>query len=123
MLCKFDIELAGGKKLELKSYSSGTLNNIATNTSFRNQLRAYLFDANSINDLEYIFNGVKVNDLNLIKGKFQELFTQNNYAIYDQIGGSQNSFLQSLQINNLTDFIDAVESLSDNLYNFVKIHQ
>ncbi len=122
VLCKFDIELSGGKKLELKSYSSGTINNIATNTSFRNQLRAYLFDANSLSDLEYIFNGVKINDVNLIKGKFREIFEIEATNYFNVFG--QNKFENLFGVDNVDDFItDVIPNLngSSSIYNFIKI--
>ena len=60
-------------------------------------------------------------DLAFVKENFQSLFSKNNHEIFDQIGGAQNSLMQSLGIANKSDFIDAVSDLGDDLYKFIKI--
>ena len=119
--CLFDIQLSSGKKLELKSYNESTIGNISNSSQFKNQFKAYLANASDMDAFQYIFNGQKTTDLNYIKQNFQTLFSKNNYEIFDQIGGPQNSLMQSLNIVNKNDFIDAVEDLSGDIYKFIKI--
>jgi len=125
--CLFDIELEVSpgqfKKLELKSYSKTTVEKISTNTKFINQFKAYLADAQNFNSYEYIFNSKKATDFDLtfVKENFQSLFSKNNYEIFDQVGGAQNSLMQSLGIANKSDFIDAVSDLGDDIYKFIKV--
>ena len=123
--CLFDIEYEAGpgliKKLELKSYSQSTINNILFSTKFKNQFKAYLADANNMNSFEYIFNSKKVNDLNFIKSKFKELFQQDNYKIYDDINNVNPGLWNSLGINDIGDFAFMVDNLDQNLYKFIDI--
>ncbi len=123
--CLFDIEIqeiAGQiKKLELKSYKEETIGNIAYSSRFKNQFKAYLANADNINSFEYIFNAHKTTNNTLIKQNFKILFSNNNYEIFDQIGGAQNSLMQYLGITNKSDFINAVGDFGDDLYNFIKI--
>ncbi|QLH28327.1 MAG: hypothetical protein HWD63_02300 [Candidatus Parvibacillus calidus] len=123
--CLFDIEYEAGpgliKKLELKSYSQSTINNILFSTKFKNQFKAYLANANNMNSFEYIFNSKKVNDLNFIKSKFKELFQQDNYKIYDDINNVNPGLWNSLGINDIGDFAFMVDNLDQNLYKFIDI--
>ena len=125
--CLFDIEYEAGpgliKKLELKSYSQSTINNILFSTKFKNQFKAYLANANNMNSFEYIFNSKKVNDLNFIKSKFKELFQQDNYKIYDDIlkANPNSTVFSSIGINTKGQFIQAVNKTGHDhdLYNFI----
>ena len=123
--CLFDIEIeirpGQFKKLELKSYSESTIENIAFSSKFNNQFKAYLTGADNIDGFEYIFNSKKTTNLTLIKQNFKTLFSYNNYGIFDQIGDVDNALMQSLGITNKNDFIDAVNDLNDDLYSFLKI--
>lgn len=123
--CLFDIEVEVSpgvfKKLELKSYSESTIGNIANSSQFKNQFKAYLTDASNISSFDYVFNVQKTTNQTLIKQNFKTLFSNNNYEIFDQIGGAQNSLMQSLNIANRSDFIDAVGDLGDDLYSSIKI--
>jgi hypothetical protein len=80
-----------------------------------------LTDADNMQSFEYVFNGQKTTDLNNIKQNFKTLFSNNDYEIFDQIGGAQNSLMQSLNIASKSDYIDAVGDLGDDLYSFIKI--
>lgn len=123
--CLFDIEVEVSpgvfKKLELKSYSESTIGNIANSSQFKNQFKAYLADASNISSFDYIFNAQKTTNQTLVKQNFKTLFSNNNYEIFDQIGDVNNALMQSLNITSKSDFIDAVNDLSDDLYSFIKI--
>lgn len=121
--CLFDIEIEVSpgvfKKLELKSYSSETIGNIATNSKFKNQFKTYLANASNMNSFEYIFNNRKVNDLNFLKTKFKELFQQNNYTIYEDIINSGSDVFASIGVTSKPQFIQAVNNIDSDLYKFI----
>lgn len=126
VLCKFDIEtLDNGvlKKLELKSYSVGTIGNMSNSPQFKNQFKAYLVEANGISDFEYIFNGMKTQDITFIKEKFQTIFQQNNFGLYDEILSTKpnTTLFSSMGITTKGEFIQAVNSLDHDIYNFLNI--
>lgn len=121
--CRFDIELTSGKKIELKSYSENTINAIANSDKFRQQFKAYFQDPTSatISDFEYIFNAQKSSNMSLIKEKFKQIFQKNNYSFFDEIGGADNSVMDSLGINDIDDFIDIVDDTQSPIYSFIKL--
>ena len=119
--CLFDIQLKSGKKIEMKSYSETTLNSIAANSKFRKQFKAYLTSIDEINELEYVFNKKKFDNLGEIKNRFKELFQHDNYSIYEEILGVRpnSTVFSSVGINSKGQFIQAVNDTNHDLFNFI----
>ncbi len=122
--CLFDIEIEdafdGLKKLELKSYSVGTISGISGSPQFINQFKAYLAGATNLDEFEYIFNGRKTMDLGLIKMNFRILFTNEASSLLATFGESK--FLELFGVDNVDDFItDVISDLESPVYNFIKI--
>ncbi len=119
--CRFDIELVNGKKLELKSYKESTIQKISNSEQFKKQFKSYLSDADSIDNLEYIFNGTKTKDLVLIKNNFKKIFEENKFQLYNDIMIANPMIFSSIGIANKMGFIKAVDNLNHDLYKFIKI--
>ncbi|HMQ50246.1 MAG TPA: hypothetical protein PKA00_22690 [Saprospiraceae bacterium] len=122
--CLFDIELELSpgqfKKLELKSYKTETIDNMAYSSKFKNQFKSYLAAADNMDGFEYIFNIKKTTDLTNIKQNFQSLFTNEATGMYDTFG--QLKFQQLFGVDNVDDFLDdVVSNLDSPIYNFIKI--
>ncbi|QFZ53941.1 hypothetical protein FEZ18_03505 [Oceanihabitans sp. IOP_32] len=122
--CLFDIQLSSGKKLELKSYSESTIGNISGSSQFKNQFKAYLADADNMDEFEYVFNSKKIGDNStLVKDNFKTLFQQNNHSIYDDILNTNpnSTVFSSVGINTKGQFIQAVNNTGHDLYKFIDI--
>ena len=122
--CRFDIQFAGDKYTELKSYGSSTITNfMASNDKFKRQFKAYLQNAqiDNISDLEYVFNGLKTDDLVLIKQQFQKIFQQDVNDFFDLLEDTNEELLNNLNIIDYGSFNLAVGDLNHSIYNFIKI--
>ncbi len=121
--CLFDIELKGPpiKKLELKSFGENTIGLMPTSTKFKKQFKAYLTGSADMDGFQYIFNGKKTQNLALIKEKFKDIFKQNNYSIYNEIKSSNPNLWQSINVDDIDDFILKVDNLDQDLFKFITI--
>ena len=89
-----------------------------------NQLKAYIRSGKSF---EYLANKTKLingnigNPLEFVKQQFQRIFKTNNYKLYDDIvSEAPNAFIQ-FGISNKGDFVQKVNNIASDLYNFVKV--
>ncbi|MBK7427997.1 MAG: hypothetical protein IPI60_13730 [Saprospiraceae bacterium] len=105
----------------MKSYKAETLDHIASNQQFKNQFKAYLATAIDMNGFQYIFNGRKEVNFNMVKLKFRELFQQGNYGIYNEINNANASLFRNLGIDDIEDFAEKVDNLDIELYKFIHL--
>lgn len=126
--CLFDVKFKNGSFAEFKSYSLETIQKISgpLGKTFNKQFRQYLQGVSNIEELRYIFNKSKIQDLLVVKGEFKKMFLNNTEEIFDVIWNNQ-SLRTSLfprindPIKGLDAFNKSVNNMDSNLYKFIKI--
>ncbi|MGK0314994.1 MAG: hypothetical protein ACI86M_001222 [Saprospiraceae bacterium] len=119
--CMFDIKLSDGSHIELKSYIATTIANINSTPTTLAQFKAYF--QLDLGKFEYWFNGLKIDDIDVIKMGFKGVFEQPGF--YESVldGNDFNKYLDVLNINNETEFLLAVSNLDNDIYSFIKLIQ
>ncbi len=59
--------------------------------------------------------------MTLIKEKFQDIFKQNNYQLWDDMETAGSNVFKSLNITSKTQFAQKVNSLDNELFKFIEI--
>lgn len=123
--CMFDIKLSDGTHIELKSYIATTVANINSTPTTLAQFKTYF--QLDLGKFEYWFNGLKIDDIGVIKMGFKEVFEVNGF--YQSVvnpNTNLNNFLLSIGVDSEIKFLKAVNEdapYGDALYKFIKIIQ
>lgn len=112
--CRYDLTLKNGNKVlfgEFKSYDISSLSNLlSVNSATLQQFMTYLGKINSLDELHYLFDAVKIPDLAAIKKRFKAVF-ENNDDIFDAINANTN--LRNTLLNNPLDEVEALQNFNN----------
>lgn len=110
--------------VETKNYKD-----LAKNTKFVNQFKAYLRGINNFEELVYFFN--KRDDIQSagdVKKVFQSIFRGNKNAdgtfkheFFDVLNANNKALLTSLGIQNKGQFIKMINNIDSVIYEFIKV--
>lgn len=127
--CLFDVKFTGQSFAEFKSYSLSTIKGISEprGVKFVKQFKQYIQSIGDVDDLRYVFNSNKIEDVNLIKAEFQNLFknkTDEMFNVYWENQSLRSGLFPDINdpVVGLNSFKTMTNNLNSALYGFVVLY-